>query len=237
MRSLIAIAAGVLVVTSALPAQNPQPTAVPAAAAQETPKVFEVGKQVDEKLVFTDLDGKTTTLADLKGKTVVLAWYCTTCPYMPPAIPKINQIHRDYKDKNVVVIGISSNTHDHADAKPAEGAKDAEGKPVKPYAGLRKNMAERKVEFKLCVDVGNVLADLFVAKTTPHMYVIDGKGVMRYAGALDDDPKAEKKDGERQDYVRQAIDAVNSGKAPATASTKPYGCSVKRVAKPTKPAA
>jgi len=234
MKRILALAMSALVVTSASFAQEPK--AAPAAAAvQQQPKVFEVGKPVDENIVFTDLDGKSVTGKELKGKTVVLAWYCTSCPYIPPAIPKLEKIAADYKDKNVVLIAISSNVHDTADAVPAADAKDEKGNPVKPFAKLRKNLAERKVTFKVCVDVGNKLADQFQAKTTPHMYVIDAKGVLRYSGALDDDPKAEKKDGERKDYVRSVVDALLQGKEPPVTTTAPYGCGVKRVA--VKPAA
>jgi len=235
MKLLFAVAAGALVVTGSTFAQESKPATPAAVAAPQKPKVFEVGKPLDEALVFTDLDGNKTTVKDLKGKTVVLAWYCTTCPYVPPAVPKLTKFAADYKDKDVVLIAIDSNDQDLADAQPAAGAKDEKGNPVKPFASLRKHQEEKKVPLKLYVDVGNKTADLFSAQTTPHVFVIDAKGVLRYSGALDDDPKAEKKDGERQDYLRQVVDSLLQGKEPALTTTKPYGCAIKRV--PVKAAA
>lgn len=235
MNRLFALAMSALVVTGAAFAQESKPATPAAGPVVQKPKVFEVGKPVDENLVFTDVDGNKTTVKDMKGKTIVLAWYCTTCPYVPPAVPKLTKMVADYKGKDVMLLAISSNEHDLADAQPAAGATDDKGNPVKPFASLRKHLTDKKVTLKLYVDVGNKIADLFNAQTTPHMFVIDAKGVLRYSGALDDDPRADKKDGERQDYVRQVVDALLAGKEPPMSSTKPYGCSIQRV--PVKPAA
>lgn len=63
------------------------------------------------------------------------------------------------------------------------------------------------------------------ARTTPHMFVIDRSGVIRYDGAIDDDPHDEKKTP--HNHVTAAIEALLAGKAPGTTATDPYGCSVK----------
>jgi hypothetical protein len=71
---------------------------------------------------------------------------------------------------------------------------------------------------------------LYDARTTPHMFVIDAAGVLRYDGAIDDDPRGKKQAAERTAYVKQVLDAVLSGQAPPHANTRPYGCSVKYAA-------
>ena len=63
---------------------------------------------------------------------------------------------------------------------------------------------------------------MFRARTTPHCYVIDQKGVLRYEGALDNDPRGRKGEDATM-YVRDAIDAALAGKKYAKSSTKPYG--------------
>jgi hypothetical protein len=63
------------------------------------------------------------------------------------------------------------------------------------------------------------------ARTTPHMYVIDEKGVLRYAGAIDDDPRG--KSATPVNNVKTAVDALLSGKPVPESTTEPYGCSVK----------
>ena len=63
------------------------------------------------------------------------------------------------------------------------------------------------------------------ARTTPHMFVIDAQGVLRYEGAIDDDPR------DRNDtdvnYVQSAVQSLLDGNAPEVTQTEPYGCTVK----------
>ena len=66
---------------------------------------------------------------------------------------------------------------------------------------------------------------MFQAKTTPHMFIIDASQKLAYAGALDDDPRGNKTD--KVNFVANALDELLAGKAVSTATTQPYGCSVK----------
>jgi peroxiredoxin len=195
---------------------------------RKTAKPYKIGDTVNAKLQFKGLNGKSQTMAQLRGKTVVLAWYSMTCPTMKPSLPKLMQLTSDLAGKDLVVIGVNSNAHEMSDAKPGI---DKEGKPTKPYAKMRKHLAKNKVNFMVCTDPGNIIADLFNARTTPHMFVIDAKGVLRYTGALDDDPKSLKKAAQRKNYVRDAVHDVQNGKEVRLATTKSYGCAVKRAPK------
>ncbi len=214
-----------------IPVTTPQKISEPDAT-KAKPKVYTVGSVVDPALTLVDIDGKKVTMKDLRGKTVVLSWYSMTCPYMKPAVPKLKTMAKEFQGKEVVMIGINSNKGEIADAKPGV---DAKGKPTKPFARFRGDAAKKGVKYRLVADVGNVLADLFQAQTTPHTFVIDGKGVVRYAGALDNDPKNTKKSAEYVPYVTDALNSVLAGKQVTTTSSKPYGCGIKRVAKPRKP--
>ena len=74
---------------------------------------------------------------------------------------------------------------------------------------------------------GNV-GHLYDAKTTPHMFVIDKKGVLAYAGAIDDKPSTDIEDiKSARNYVHDALEAVLAGEKVKTSYTKSYGCSVK----------
>uniref|UniRef100_UPI002CCD53E1 hypothetical protein n=1 Tax=Povalibacter sp. TaxID=1962978 RepID=UPI002CCD53E1 len=74
---------------------------------------------------------------------------------------------------------------------------------------------------------GNV-GRLYGAKTTPHLYVIDAKGTLQYAGAIDSIPSSKVEDiSKATQYVPQALADLNAGKPLRVASTQPYGCSVK----------
>ena len=133
--------------------------------------------------------------------------------------------------KDVVGIAINSNQGeigpDPQAAKADGGAAKEKGadkeKPAasdeKTYPKVRAKLEKAGLKFRVFVDHGNKVSDLFQAATTPHSYVIDQKGVLRYAGALDG--TAEKKDDRA--YVREAIEAVLAGKEVKDKETKPYG--------------
>jgi hypothetical protein len=78
------------------------------------------------------------------------------------------------------------------------------------------------------LDAGGSLGRLYGAKTTPHIFVIDAKGTLVYAGAINDRPTADQADAKAgTNYALAAVSAAKAGKAPAVATSKPYGCSVK----------
>jgi hypothetical protein len=72
------------------------------------------------------------------------------------------------------------------------------------------------------------LGHLYDAKTTPHMFVVNGAGTLVYMGAIDDKPTASLASVRAaRNYVREALDALAAGRPIAVASTRPYGCSIK----------
>ena len=186
----------------------------------EQPKPYKVGSMVDEKLVLTDLDGKQVSFKDLRGKVVLVHFWSTMCPYEIVADPKFTALEKRWADKkDVVILAINSNSTEIGEAIPAE-------KPG--YADIREHMKKKQLTFPVYADHGNRVADLFQAQSTPHCFVIDKKGMVVYAGALDDDPKGEK--GETaKNYARDAVEATLEGKDVATKETKSYGCGIKRV--------
>jgi hypothetical protein len=78
------------------------------------------------------------------------------------------------------------------------------------------------------LDPRGTVGRLYDAKVTPHMYVIDAKGVLMYAGAIDDRPTTRRADVQTaQNYVRVALEAVMAGQPVKTPVTRAYGCTVK----------
>lgn len=78
------------------------------------------------------------------------------------------------------------------------------------------------MNFLVTVDLGNKITDMLGGQSTPHCFVIDKDGVLRYSGALDDDPKGDK-GNKAKAYVRDAIQALRAGQTIRVATTKPYG--------------
>ncbi len=67
------------------------------------------------------------------------------------------------------------------------------------------------------------MTDILGGKTTPHFFLFDTKGVLRYRGGLDNDPMGYMEDDERKDYIADAIAAIRGGKDVVTKETAPAG--------------
>jgi hypothetical protein len=78
------------------------------------------------------------------------------------------------------------------------------------------------------LDPTGVLGHLYDAKTTPHMFIIDTKGILIYNGAIDDRPTTDLADvNGARNYLSLALEEATSGKPVSIPTTRPYGCSVK----------
>ena len=192
-------------------APAPAPAAAPQAKHEEAKKPYAIGSAIDAATTFTDLDGKTHTLKEWAGKTIILDFWSIECPVSKGYEARMKKLATDYAKKGVVFLAVDANVAETgAPAKVKEYVK----KEALPYTAV-------------LLDVGNVVADHFDAKTTPHVFVIDDKGKLRYAGGVDDDPDMKKTEGVKN-YVAEAIDAILAGKEPPQTTTKSFGCGIKR---------
>lgn len=184
----------------------------------EAPKVekLKLGSVVPETVTMKDFDGKSQTFKDLRGKVVIIHFWSDLCPAEVHADPVTQKLEKYYEGKDVVIIGINSNQNELG----AAPAKDADYSKL--YTKLRAKVKEVGFTHRIFADHGNVLSDLFQARSTPHCFVIDKKGTLAYAGALDDDLSGAKGD-KATVYVRDAADALLAGKDIAVKETKPYG--------------
>lgn len=162
-------------------------------------------------------DGKEYKLSQFKGKTVVLEWFNKDCPYVRKFYDAkaMQAMQKEQTGKGTVWLTIvSSATGKEGYISAADAAKLATEKGMGTTAIL--------------LDDKGTVGKLYSAKTTPHMFVIDKKGMLAYQGAIDDRPSAQAKslDG-AQNYVSAALMSLEKGEAVKTASTTPYGCSVK----------
>ena len=183
----------------------------------EKPKPLEVGSTVPETLTLPDFNGKHTSFKDLRGKVTIVHFWSDRCPAERHANPVFMEMEKKYADnKDVVMIGIASNQNELGE----QPAKDADYS--KHYESLRKQVKEVGYKHTILADHGNKVSDLFQARSTPHCFVIDKKGVIQYEGALDDDPRGTKgKDA--TNYLNDATRAILADKRPEVTTTKPYG--------------
>jgi peroxiredoxin len=178
-------------------------------------KAYEVGSRVDPKIALPDTTGKQHVLGDYKGQLVVIDFWSINCPWSKKKEQQFIDLHEAFKNKGVAFLAI--------DANKTEVDWDAE----EPFAEIEAYVEKAEVTMPILIDRNNKVADVFGAITTPHVYIIDKEGVVRYTGGVDDNPKGEKED--KVNYVAQALDELLAGKEVSVSATKPEGCSIKRV--------
>ncbi len=183
--------------------------AIPAAAQQTNGQ-----KATNFKL--TDASGKTVQLSDFKGKTVVLEWNNPGCPFVQRHYEgNMQKTQAAAKAGGVVWLTINS------------GAPGKQG--YMQGAEAQKWVADKKAApAHYLLDPKGVVGKGYAAKTTPHMYIIDGAGVLRFQGGIDDKPAARVEEmGSARNHVLAALSEIKAGKPVSVAQTTPYGCSVK----------
>jgi peroxiredoxin len=162
-----------------------------------------------------NLEGKQVNLSDFAGKVVVLEWMNEGCPFVKGhyELGDVQKLQKEYEAKGVVWLTINSTRPDHPEAFNASMSKE---QLTAWHSAATDNL----------MDEDRTVGHLYNAKTTPHMFVIDGSGVLRYSGAMDDDARGKGKNA-TVNYVKSALDEIIAGKAVTISSTTPYGCSVK----------
>jgi len=177
-----------------------------AAASAEKLKTLEIGAAFPD-FKLTDTTGKEHALADYKDKIVVLNFCTQECPFSRGADPSINELATAYADKGVVFLGVDSN------------------KNLEP-AAIQAYIDETKIPYPILKDTGNKLADAVGARVTPEIYVIGKDGKLAYHGAPDD--RAGPTDAPKAHYLKDALEALTTGKAVEKPTVKAWGCGIKR---------
>ena len=164
----------------------------------------------------TDLAGKTVSLADFKGKTVVLEWHNFGCPFVQKHYRSGNMQALQKKYGGEVVWLTVNSTH--------SGHQDYQSPAV-----LTKALADfGAAPTRFVMDEPGRIGLAYGAKVTPHMYVIDANGKVAYNGAIDDKRSANVDDVKTaRNFVVAALEAMKAGKPVSNASNAPYGCTIK----------
>jgi len=164
-----------------------------------------------------DSNGKVQTLSDYRGKFVVLEWHNRQCPYVHKhyASGNMQKLQKEWTAKGVVWFTVISS------APGKQGYMTAE----EENAYLQEVGAAPTA---VLLDPSGELGHLYSAKTSPHMFVINPKGILIYDGAIDDKPTTDLEDiATATNYVSLALEEAMAGEQVKTPVTRPYGCSVK----------
>lgn len=154
-----------------------------------------------------DLNGQMHALEDYLGRVVVLNFWSADCPHAARADALLIDYLRTWGSR-VVLLSIACNLNETSEQ-------------------LKQAAAQRGLPLVL-LDRGSVVADMYVALTTPHLFVIDERGILRYQGAIDD--ASFRRRVPTQNYLYHAVEAVLAGARPKQVETPAYGCAIVRFA-------
>ena len=176
----------------------------------------EIGKAAPS-FTAAGADGKTHTLAEFKGKFVVLEWYNPECPFVKKhySVGNMQSLQKEYTEKGVLWFSVNSS---------------AQGKQGHLTPELARNLAleSGSKASGVLLDHDGTIGKLYDAKTTPHLFIINPEGILIYAGAIDSDRSTKsERIASATNYVKAALDEALAGKPVTTSATEAYGCSVK----------
>jgi thiol-disulfide isomerase/thioredoxin len=156
------------------------------------------------------VDGRYVKFERGKDKVSVVVFTCNECPFAKAFEPRLIELARAYRTKGVVFYAINPND----DTKYREETID----------NMKKRAAARNYPFPYLKDTDSSVARAYGARVTPHVFVIDGAGRVRYRGYVDDSAKPH----ERRIFgLSDALDDLLAGREVSRPSTNAFGCSIK----------
>ena len=151
-------------------------------------------------------------LTDLRGNLVVLHFWSAECPWSRRADIMIVYRQAAWERKGVRVVGVASNSNE-------------------PESEIRYEAGIRHIKYPILLDYDQYVANLYKVETTPHFFVLDSRGVIRYAGGLDD--VNDKQKVPRKLHLDRAVSALLGNRPPDPAYTQPFGTPIVRPAPST----
>ncbi len=167
-----------------------------------------IGAAAPKFSLVNAVDGKTVTFAP--GKISVVVFTCNQCPYAKAFEPRLIELARQYQPKGIVFYAIDPN--------------DEAQYAVESLAEMKARAVEKGYPFPYLKDGDSAIARAYGARVTPHVYVFDGGGTLRYRGYVDDSAKAAER---RTTGLSNALDDLLAGKAVANQTTRAFGCTIK----------
>jgi len=158
------------------------------------------------------VDGRELSIAEAAGKkgTLVIVM-CNHCPWVRAWQGRIASIGNDAIQKGIGVIAVNPN--------------DPSAYPEDDFAHMKRQASQLAFKFPYAVDATSDVSRAFGATHTPEAFLFDADGKLVYHGGVDDNARNEKAVEHR--WLREAVDAVASGRAVPVAETKAFGCGVK----------
>ena len=184
-----------------------------------TPQAYHVG-DVAEDFSLKDVTGDTVSLLDYSNeKGVIVIFTCNHCPFAQLYEQRIIDLHRTFAPLGFPVVAINPNS-------PIIVPEDS-------FDKMQERSRLKHYPFAYLFDEYQTVYPKFGATRTPHVFILDANRVVRYIGAIDNNPEAPSTTTQR--WVENAVNALIRGEVPNPASTKSVGCTVKKAPQPSPP--
>ena len=174
-------------------------------------EIYQIGEQVED-FTLKGVDEAWVSLSDYLGEQgVILVFTCNTCPYAQLYEDRLIALHQEFAPTGFPVLAVNPN--------------DAGMKPGDSFEKMKERAAEKEFPYPYLVDTKQEVFPKYGATRTPEIFLLDRDRVLRYTGAIDDNPQDPTAVSTR--YVAEAITAMMAGKSPQPAKTKAIGCGIK----------
>lgn len=172
---------------------------------------YEIG-DVATDFKLENIDGNMVSLSDYpEAKGYIVIFTCNTCPYAQMYEDRINELNKKYEPQGYPVIAIMPN--------------DTEMKPGDSMDKMKERAETKGFTFPYLIDAEQTVFPQYGASKTPHVYLLNKDRVVKYIGAIDDNPQSA--ENAKEKYVENAIAALEAGNSPDPAMTKAIGCGIK----------
>ncbi len=181
-----------------------------------TPKAYSVG-DIAEDFSLKNVDGNIVSLSDYRdARGVIVIFTCNHCPFAQLYEQRIIDLHRTFDPLGFPVIAINPNSPKII--------------PEDSFEKMQERARQKHYPFAYLFDEKQTVYPKFGATRTPHVFVLDGNRVVRYIGAIDNNP--EDPNSTTQRWAENAVYALLRGEMPNPDRTKSVGCTVKKAPPP-----
>lgn len=168
----------------------------------EDETVLNIGEKAPD-FFLRDLQGHPHTLSHYHGQTIVINFWSSECPWSKRADEEVAELMKVWGSR-VTWLFIAPNANE--------------------ALSELKEVAKRRNLPRVLHDPERQITELFGAETTPHIFVLDPDGILRYQGAYDDVTFRQRTP--TRNYLKDAVEAVLAGEAPTPDTVHPYGCTI-----------
>jgi thiol-disulfide isomerase/thioredoxin len=156
------------------------------------------------------VDGKTVAFQPADGNLKVVVFTCNQCPYAKAFEPRIIEIAKRFEVRGVRFYAVNPNDDARFD--------------IETLANMKARATEKEYPFPYLKDGDSATARAYGARVTPHVFVVDGTGVVRYRGYVDDSAKPEDR---KTTGLTDALNSLLTGRDVANNDTRAFGCTIK----------